>query len=349
MGERKPFGLIIEDDDAAAIIFSEALKAAGFDYEVIKSGDKSLWRLGLVAPDLVILDILLPHVSGIDILGYIRSEDRLAEIMVIVVTADRDIADEISEQGNADYVFVKPVSFVRLRDIASGITAMEQVSEPAGCIRVLIAEDQAIVREGLCAVIDRVDDIMVVGTACDNVEAQAATTKLCPDVLLLGLITLSDGPHPRDTVAWVREHCPETSVLIFTAHDDDAHLSEMAYAGAVGYIAKTDNLHVLFEMIRAAARKRTVYSGEQLMRMQRWRVNVGSRLEQLTQREKDVLRLLMRGMGNAAIADILSIEAVTVAYHLSNVMAKLGVSSRAEAMAWLRDNLPYDLRSYLLR
>lgn len=111
-----PLALIIEDDFDLATIFDEALKAAEFKTEVIRAGDTAMARLAVVAPDVVILDLHLPHVAGTDILDQIRADERLAAARVIITTADARLAETMHNQ--ADLVLVKPISFSQLRDMA---------------------------------------------------------------------------------------------------------------------------------------------------------------------------------------------------------------------------------------
>jgi DNA-binding response OmpR family regulator len=111
-----PLALIIEDDPDAATIFSEALQAAGFETEIVRTGDKALKRLAVTTPDAVVLDLHLPHVSGTDILRQIRAEARLAKTRIIIATADPRLAELLRSQ--ADLVFLKPISFSQLRDLA---------------------------------------------------------------------------------------------------------------------------------------------------------------------------------------------------------------------------------------
>jgi DNA-binding response OmpR family regulator len=111
-----PLVFIIEDHEDAATIFSEALKAANFATEIIRSGDVALERLSETVPEMVILDLNLPQVSGTEILSRIRSDERLVNTCVIVATAHPQLADSI--QGEADLVLLKPISFTQLRGLA---------------------------------------------------------------------------------------------------------------------------------------------------------------------------------------------------------------------------------------
>jgi DNA-binding response OmpR family regulator len=112
-----PFALIIEDDYDASLIFAEALQAAGFETEIIRSGEIALARLAATTPDAVMLDLHMPHVSGVDIMEQIRADERLAETQVIVATADPRLAGTL--QDDADLVLIKPISFSQLRDLAA--------------------------------------------------------------------------------------------------------------------------------------------------------------------------------------------------------------------------------------
>jgi DNA-binding response OmpR family regulator len=122
-----PLAFIIEDHEDAATIFSEALKAADFETEIIRSGDAALKRLSETKPDMVILDLNLPQVSGADILAQIRSDSRLADACVIVATAHPQLADNV--QGEADLVLLKPISFTQLRGLATRLSSANSSAE----------------------------------------------------------------------------------------------------------------------------------------------------------------------------------------------------------------------------
>jgi len=109
--------LIIEDDYDLSNIFAEALQAAGFETQIIQTGDAALVRLSSTTPNVVVLDLHLPRVGGVDILRQIRTDPRLAETRVIVTTADERLAETLREE--ADLVLVKPISFSQLRDLSS--------------------------------------------------------------------------------------------------------------------------------------------------------------------------------------------------------------------------------------
>ncbi len=115
--ENKPLSLIIEDDLDLSVIFSEALNAAGFEAEIIRNGQQGLDRLKTSRPNVVILDMHLPQVSGDKILEYIRSDSQLSMTNVVVVTADALMAEQVRDL--ADFVLIKPISFGQLRDLTA--------------------------------------------------------------------------------------------------------------------------------------------------------------------------------------------------------------------------------------
>lgn len=108
--------IIVEDDKDIGFIFAEALRSAGFEVELIQDGGKGLSRLAEIAPHLLVLDMHLPHISGVNLLRQIHTEPRLLPTRVIVATADPGLVQEL--EGQADRVFLKPISFTTLYDAA---------------------------------------------------------------------------------------------------------------------------------------------------------------------------------------------------------------------------------------
>ena len=214
-------------------------------------------------------------------------------------------------------------------------------------IRVLLADDHPVAREGIRAILERTHDIQIVGEAKDGIEAKRMVADLCPDILLLDLVM--PGPRSSEIEAWVRTHYPETITLVLTAHDRDAYLADMIEAGAVGFVTKEKAPQRLVEAIRRAARGGILFDSEQLTRARRWREEVGERWESLTGRERQVLQLLVEGLDNAAIAEALCVTAKTVEYHVTNALSKLGVASRLEAVVWVKDHWPDGLPGDLQR
>ncbi len=121
------FALVIEDEEDLAVIFSEALKAAGFETEIIYDGFIAEKRLGEVSPAVVILDLHLPHVDGKQLLRQIRSDPRLADTRVMIVTADAAMAEMLSDE--ADLTLLKPIGFIQLRMMAERLASRSPNAE----------------------------------------------------------------------------------------------------------------------------------------------------------------------------------------------------------------------------
>ncbi len=109
-------GMIIEDDEDLSIIFSEALNLAGFETKTIRDGQVAMDELETCQPIVIVLDLHLPHVSGLEILAKIRADERLKDAKVIIATADPRMSDQVEE---ADFVLIKPISFAQLRDLSA--------------------------------------------------------------------------------------------------------------------------------------------------------------------------------------------------------------------------------------
>jgi NarL family two-component system response regulator LiaR len=191
-------------------------------------------------------------------------------------------------------------------------------------IRVLIADDHAVVRQGLRTFLDLQDDIEVVGEAADGEEALAAAERLAPDVVLVDLVMPKvDG---IDVIRRLGDHAPGARAVVLTSFIDDDRLFPVLRAGAAGYLLKDVQPQELVEAIR------TVHGGGALLHPK-----VAARLleelaaDPLTPREREVLVLIGRGMANKVIARELSLSEKTVKAHVSSILAKLGVHDRTQA------------------
>ena len=203
----------------------------------------------------------------------------------------------------------------------------------ANTIRLVLADDHAVTRDGLRTILKAAPDIQIVGEAQDGLEAQQLTAQLHPHILLLDLIM--PGPRPAEIERWVRANCPETVTLILTAHDRNVYLAEMMEAGAVGLLRKNEvTASHLIDAIRRAARGEILFDAEQLARVQRWREEVASRWYSLTARERQVLTLIAAGKTDREIADDLQISVKTVSNHVYRILDKLEAASRTEAVLW---------------
>ncbi len=199
-------------------------------------------------------------------------------------------------------------------------------------IRVILADDHPLARQGVRAMLEKTSDIQVVGEAGDGTEAMALVSQLRPDVVLLDIEM--PGPRASEVEAWLRQHYPQTIGLVLSAHDRDAYLAEMFDAGASGYLDKHLPVPQLVQAIRRAVQGENLFNAEQLSRMRRWRAEVQARWEDLTAREQEILKLLAQGQRTDDIAGRLAISSHTVDTHIRNLLPKLQVESRAEAIAW---------------
>ncbi|MFE0705233.1 response regulator [Streptomyces sp. NPDC058872] len=195
-------------------------------------------------------------------------------------------------------------------------------------VRILLCDDHAVVRAGLLALLGSTPDIEVVGEAGSGAEAVAMAAKLTPDVVLMDLQLGAgiDGVEATRRIAPTGVH-----VLVLTTYDTDADITRAIEAGATGYLLKAERPEELFAAIRSAAQGRTALSPPVASRvMDRMRGAAGP---SLTDRERDILGQLGRGLGNREIARALFISEATVKTHLGRIYAKLGVDTRAGAVA----------------
>ncbi|MCF2532090.1 response regulator [Yinghuangia soli] len=196
-------------------------------------------------------------------------------------------------------------------------------------VRVLLCDDHTVVRAGLLALLASAPGIEVVGEAATGEEALAAAAKLRPDVVLMDL-HLGSGMDGIETTRRVVAEVPGTRVLVLTTYDTDADVTRAVEAGATGYLLKAERPEELFAAIRAAAEGRAALSAPVANRvMERMR----SPRAALTDRELDILGQLAHGLGNREIARALFISEATVKTHLVRIYNKLGVDTRAGAVA----------------
>jgi len=196
-------------------------------------------------------------------------------------------------------------------------------------IRVLIADDHAVVRQGLRMFLGTDPELKIVGEARDGAEAVRLSQELRPDVVLMDLLMpVMDGV--RATAA-IRLQLPDTEVVAVTSVLEDTMVVDAVRAGAIGYLLKDTEAHELRRAIKAAAAGQVELCPEAAARLLREVRTPERSTELLTERETDVLRLLAQGMSNQEIAQTLIIGEQTVKSHVSHILAKLGVPSRTQA------------------
>jgi two-component system response regulator NreC len=207
-------------------------------------------------------------------------------------------------------------------------------------IRILIADDHAVVRSGLQALLGADSEIEVVGEAENGDEALRLAESLRPDIVLLD-ITMPPEDGIR-TARRLKDQRPEIIVLFLTMHEDESLLHEALRAGAAGYVIKRAEESEIRQAIHAASRG-DIYVHPAMTRALLQQPVItehrrGAAVDSLTPREIDVLRLLARGNTNRQIAGLLGLSIRTVENHRSNLMSKLGLISRVELVNYAEEH-----------
>jgi two-component system, NarL family, response regulator LiaR len=195
-------------------------------------------------------------------------------------------------------------------------------------IRVLIADDHAVVRQGLRAFLEGDRGLEIVGEASNGAEAVRQAQRLRPDVVLMDLLMPEmDGFAATEAI---RRELPDTEVLALTSVLEDASVVGAVRAGAIGYLLKDAEAEELRTAIRAAAAGRVQLAPEAAARLMR-EVRAPESPEKLSERETEVLRLVARGYANKTIARELGITERTVKAHVGSILGKLHLESRTQA------------------
>jgi DNA-binding NarL/FixJ family response regulator len=202
-----------------------------------------------------------------------------------------------------------------------------------GAIKILIADDHPVVREGLCAMLSREFDFDVVGEAKDGVEAVNKTKELSPDVVLMDLrMPEMDGV---EAMRQIRSAMPDVKFIILTTYSDDDYIFSGIEAGARAYLLKDAPREDLFKAIRAVHRGESliqpVVASKLLDRFSELSRRTPSG-EGLSERELEILQLMAKGAANKEISSQLNIAQSTVKTHIANIFQKLAVNDRTEAV-----------------
>ena len=201
----------------------------------------------------------------------------------------------------------------------------------AGKIRVIIVDDHEIVRNGLSVFLETCDDLELVGEASTGAEAVRMVEKLLPDVVLMDIVMPEmDGISATQVI---RQRFPDTQIVALTSFENEDTVPAVLQAGAISYLLKNVTIDELAEAVRNA------YVGKSTLSPEATQALIGSVVRpaaprfDLTERELEVLALIVKGMNNGEIADQLYISASTVKNHVSNVLSKLNAANRSEAAA----------------
>ncbi|MEO5653392.1 MAG: response regulator transcription factor [Marmoricola sp.] len=206
-------------------------------------------------------------------------------------------------------------------------------------LRILLADDHPVVRAGLRALIDTIEDLEVVGEAADGEQALRETLLLRPDVVLMDV--RMEGVDGVEGTRRIRAAVPDTAVLMLTMYDDDATVFTAMQAGARGYLLKGAAQDEIVNAVRAVAAGQAIFGPAVAARMLGYftspPVPQQSPFPTLTTRERDILDLLAGGRRTAAIAEQLFLSPKTVSNHLTNIFVKLEVADRAAAIIRARE------------
>ena len=213
-------------------------------------------------------------------------------------------------------------------------------------VRILIADDHALFREGLRRILELEEDIKIVGEAKDGAETLAMAERLKPDVILMDISL--PGPNGIRITRQIKKKYPKFYVIMLSMYEDTAHIIESFQAGASGYVIKTSPSGELIQTIRCVWRDGVSippFIQHELLKVIREPDFLsGAKHANLTKREVRVLTLVASGNSNKEIANSLSVSEKTVKNHLSHIYRKLGVKNRVQAVVegWERNYISRD-------
>ncbi len=208
------------------------------------------------------------------------------------------------------------------------------MAEPV--IRVLLADDHPALRVGLRVLLEQVPQVAVVGEAADGREALAQIEALQPDVAVLDCQL--PGMAGAEVAEAVRREGLRTRILALSAYQDERYVQAMLAAGAVGYLLKDEAPGVIVAAVQAAARGQGWFSPAIAAQVGAWMRGERQGLASLTEREREVLQLVVAGKTNKEIALALAVAERTVEFHVTNILGKLSLASRVEAAVWAKDH-----------
>jgi NarL family two-component system response regulator LiaR len=198
-------------------------------------------------------------------------------------------------------------------------------------IRVMVVDDHDVVREGITGFLRAFQDLELVGEARDGQEAVDLCGQMQPDVILMDIVMpVLDGVN---ATRQIREKYPQIKVIILTSFNDEDSVQNGLQAGAISYLLKNASIHEMSNAIRAAYAGKSVLAPEAAQALIKATIRPSEPNYNLKERELEVLALLVKGLNNPQIAEQLYLSLSTVKFHVSSILAKLGVENRTEAVA----------------
>lgn len=202
---------------------------------------------------------------------------------------------------------------------------------PSPPVRVMLVDDHTMVRRGLATFLKVFDDLELAGEAANGEDAIQLCARVLPDVVLMDMV-MPDMDGVTATQA-IRQQFPAVQVIALTSFKDKGLVQDALEAGAIGYLLKDVSADELAQAIRAAHAGRATLSPDAAQVLVQAAAKPPTPGHDLTERERDVLALLVEGLSNKQIADRLVVSPSTIKSHVSHILAKLGVTSRTEAAA----------------
>lgn len=202
---------------------------------------------------------------------------------------------------------------------------------PVEPIRVMVVDDHAVVRSGLNAFLNSFDDLQLAGSARSGEEAVQLCMEQKPDVVLMDLIL--PGMDGVAATKAIRKLLPKTQVIVLTSFKEDSMIQKAIQAGAIGYLLKDVQADEIAEAIRLVHAGQSILSPEATQALIRVTNQPGPLGYDLSDRELEVLALMVKGLNNTEIAEKLVVSLSTIKHHVSHILSKLDATNRAEAVA----------------
>lgn len=206
-------------------------------------------------------------------------------------------------------------------------------------LRILVADDHVIFRKGVISVLSRYPNLKVVAEAGDGLEAVNLAKETIPDLILMDLSM--PGINGLEAIRQIRRDLPSVNIIILTISDDETDIFEAIQSGARGYLIKNINEDQLISMIEGVAQGEASFSGiiaakilQEFQKLNQKQEDKLSSSEKLTDREKEVLELIVQGLSNKEIATTLNVTSGTIKNHVASILYKLHLKNRLEAAVY---------------